>query len=51
MDVEGETSKEVQSISPAPGAQHGQGRSCEGIDVSMCYIQEKDNSVINGHCA
>ena len=51
MDVEGETGEEVQSISPAPGAQRGQGRSRAGINVSMRYIQKKDSQVINGHRA
>ena len=51
MDVEGETGKVVQSISPAPGAQCGQGCSRAGINVSMCYIQEKDGQVINNHRA
>jgi hypothetical protein len=51
MDVEGETGEESQFISPAPGAQRGQGRSRAGINVSMRYIQEKDGQVINGHRA
>jgi hypothetical protein len=51
MDVEGETGEELRSISPAPGAQRGQGRSRAGINVSMRYIQEKDGQVINGHRA
>ena len=51
MDVEGETGEEIRSISPAPGAQRGQGRSRAGINVSMRYIQDKDGKVINGHRA
>jgi hypothetical protein len=51
MNVEGKASKEVQSISPAPDAQCGQGHSCAGINVSMHYIQEKDSQVINSHRA
>jgi hypothetical protein len=48
VDAEG---KGLQSMSPAPGAQCGQGCSCAGINISICYIQDKDGQVIDGHHA
>ncbi|KAF8155841.1 hypothetical protein B0H34DRAFT_798941 [Crassisporium funariophilum] len=51
MDLEGETSEQIRPVSPAPGALRGQGRSRQGINVSMRYIQDKDGQVINGHRA
>ncbi len=50
-DVGDVENKEMQSISPAPGAQRGQSRSRAGINVSMRYIQDKDGMVIDGHRA
>lgn len=50
-DVEADAEGEPQSTSPAPGARRGQGRSRAGINVSMCYMQDKDGQVIDGHRA
>lgn len=51
-DAEGDAENDqVRSISPAPGTRRGQGRSRAGINVSMCYIQDKDGRVIDGHRA
>lgn len=47
-DAEGE---DLESVSPAPGSQRGQGRCRAGINVSMRYIQDKDGKVIDGHRA
>ena len=51
-DIDGTTENDLlRPISPAPGTQRGQGRSRTGINVSMCYIQNKDGQVIDGHRA
>ena len=51
-DIDGTTENDLlRPISPAPGTQRGQGRSRAGINVSMCYIQNKDGQVIDGHRA